>query len=207
MSMNASRTPSLTRIWVRGAGRPSSIRISRSRVSRGDCAPPSISGKAIRMRGSPRALGYRSASNCTCGAVMPVARASASRWRSAMSRGKCRARSNAVRSGVVTGSPLIRTTSSASRRSVRTTIPSGGRPHRQIISMGVDASIQSAPCTAAAARPAMTPFRPTTTTRRRSCVRAKEGPTWTGKCRERLRGSSIASWLGSARHQLALRCL
>ena len=40
-----------------GRGSPSSIRISRMRVSWGDCAPPSMSGSAIRARGSPRARG------------------------------------------------------------------------------------------------------------------------------------------------------
>lgn len=39
-------------------------------------------------------------------------------------------------------------------------MPGGGRPHRQIISIGAAALTQSAPCIAAAARPVITPLRP-----------------------------------------------
>jgi hypothetical protein len=47
--------------------------------------------------------------------------------------------SNAVRTGVVTNMSPIWMISSVSIRSLRTTIPGGGRPLRQIISMGVAA--------------------------------------------------------------------
>jgi len=68
--------------------------------------------------------------------------------------------SNAVRTGVVTNMSPIWMISSVSIRSLRTTIPGGGRPLRQIISMGVAALTHSAPCIAAAARPVITPLRP-----------------------------------------------
>jgi len=96
---NARATPSDTSIWVRGAGRPSSTRMRRSQVSLGDCAPESISAKAIRALRTPRAPRYRSANPSAEVAVTPVAAANASRCATAALRGRCRPRSNAVRVG------------------------------------------------------------------------------------------------------------
>ncbi len=97
MSRNASLHPLLTLICVLGAGSPSSISQRRSRVSLGDCAPESMRLSAIRARRIPGVPRYRSATAKASAQVTPVAAANPSRCATALSRGRCRARSSAVR--------------------------------------------------------------------------------------------------------------
>jgi hypothetical protein len=65
-----------------------------------------------------------------------------------------------VRGIDATAIEFISTTSSTPNRSFRVMIPAGGRLFVQSNSIGVLSSTQSAPCSAAAARPVTTPRSP-----------------------------------------------
>jgi hypothetical protein len=91
--------------------------------------------------------------------VKPVALPSASRLATAASSRPRRPISNAVRPGVVAGSPASGWISSSINTSRRVTRPRGARALVQTNSIGTSWSIQRDPCSAEAARPATTPPR------------------------------------------------
>ena len=96
----------MTRICVCGLGNPASIRSRRNQVSLGECPPrPSIRG-AISNEAVHEPSDIARPADRTSAAFTSAARASASRCMTAASRGKCLARSKAVRCGVVRRSPL-----------------------------------------------------------------------------------------------------
>ena len=150
---------SSTGICVCGRGNPAWISNSRSQVSLGDCAPPSTKSTAIRACRIPRLAGYRCTSNSISATFRSVACRSASIAATASLVGYQHPKSSAVRAGVVTGIPLIGATSSSSMRSPRTSRPGSGFRLVCRISSGAAMSPHRAPCTAAAAHPAMMPRR------------------------------------------------
>jgi len=158
--MVASHRSSLNLMSVRGLGRPASINNSRNEVSRGDREPPSIRETAARAARIPGVARWRSANDAMSVAVNPVTAPSASRWATAASRERWRARSSPVRAGVVTRSSPTLQTSPSPICSSRTTTPGWRRPCLAISSIGTVSSIHCTPCSAAAARPATMPFRP-----------------------------------------------
>ena len=151
---------SCTGICVVGTGKPALISSNRSHVSLGEAAPASTRERTDLNRRRPRAPGWRLTRSCTSSIEKDVARCSASSRATASPVGRCRARSNAVRAGVVTGRPATRASSSPSSRGPRVTTPAGGCGLRQTISTGSSSSIQLEPCSAAAASPASAPRRP-----------------------------------------------
>ena len=88
-----------------------------------------------------------------------VARASASRRSTARLTGPRRARSNAVRSMVVTAISFSRSTSSSSSVSSRATRPAGALLFGWFSSIAASSATHRAPCRAAAAEPQTTPRR------------------------------------------------
>ena len=151
--------PDRTGICVSGRGKPLSCKHNRIRLSRGDSAPPSTSGSSSRSWRRPRARGYRLASVNTSSIEYALFHINASSRASASGLSRCRPRSNAVRTRVVTGNPDILVISSSATRSVRGIDPSCARIFTPRSSMDTVGSTHGAPCSADAATPETTPRR------------------------------------------------
>ncbi len=190
---------------MRGRGSPASISTRRNHVSFGDCAPPSISSIAVRDRAQSRAPAGsdRSATR---------RRQPSRRWRAPVRRGgrprhrvagSGRGRGGALRCGhrhVVDVDDLVVVDSFIARHDSRRRPMLG-----QISSIGALSSTHRAPCSAAAARPAMTPSARTTATRRRCCVERRRAISWRVDVRidRRVVPSQLAAGKRTARQRFA----